>query len=89
MLTADALPAEIARLADQSVIEALPEGRVDKTRRIWQKPGRGSAVGGKAFAGDIDPRHLRFAAETLYGKRRLRVDMCSSTTSLLRLRRTR
>jgi hypothetical protein len=65
------LPAGAARLVDQFVFEALPEGGVDKAKSLWQKPGRGSAVGGKAFVGGIDPRYFRFEAEALYRISRL------------------
>jgi hypothetical protein len=65
------LPPGVARLSDQFVLEALPEGGVDKAKSLWQKPGRGSAVGGNAFAGDIDPRYFRFEAEALYRISRL------------------
>ena len=62
----DLLPLGIARLVDQFVLEALPEGGVDKAKSIWQKPGRGAAVGSKMFPGSIDPRYFRFEVEALY-----------------------
>lgn len=68
---ASPLPAGAARLVDQFVFEALPEGGVDKAKSLWQKPGRGSAAGGKAFVGSIDPRYFRFEAEALYRVSRL------------------
>src|SRR5687767_10596536 len=57
---AEKLPPGLARLVEQFVIEALPEGGVDRDKSIWQKRGRGAAVGGKAFEGGIDPRYFRF-----------------------------
>jgi hypothetical protein len=68
------LPAGVKRLVEQFLGEALAEGGVDKTRSIWQKPGRGSAVGGSMFPGDIDPRYFRFAVEALYRISRLTGD---------------
>lgn len=53
---ADTIPTGVTRLADQFVREALPEGGVDVAKSIWQKPGRGTAVGGNSFTGGIDPR---------------------------------
>ena len=71
---ADAIPAGVTRLADQFVREALPEGGVDVAKSIWQKPGRGAAVGGKTFAGGIDPRYFRFEVEALYRISRMTTD---------------
>ena len=60
------LPTGVLRLVEQFVNEALPDGGVDIFRSIWQRPGRGAAVGGNTFAGGIDPRYFRFEVEALY-----------------------
>ncbi len=65
-LAADKLPPGVMRLVEQFLIEALPNGGVDLEKSIWQKRGRGAAVGGKAFEGGIDPRYFRFEVEALY-----------------------
>ena len=64
---ADALiPALVDRIIREFVNESTPDGGVDRTKSIWQKPGRGAAIGGNAFPGDIDPRYFRFEAEAFY-----------------------
>lgn len=74
LFAAEAFTPGVAQVVEQFVLEALPEGGVDREKSIWQKPGRGAAVGGKAFPGGIDPRYFRFEVEALYRLSRLTGD---------------
>ena len=61
------LPPLVARLLKEFVKEALPNGGgIDRSKSLWQAPGRGAAAGSQMFAGQIDPRYLRFEVEALY-----------------------
>src|SRR4051794_31838885 len=63
----------IDRLLEQFVKEAIvPAGGVDRSKSIWQVPGRGAATGSEMFAGVIDPRYFRFEVEALYRFARVR-----------------
>lgn len=56
----------IGPLVASFVDETRPEGGVENSRSRWMKTGKGSAVGGKTFDADNDPRYLRFLVEALY-----------------------
>ena len=62
----NATPELIDRLIHQFIAESSPDGGVDSSKSLWQAAGRGAAVGGNAFPGDIDPRYFRYEVEAFY-----------------------
>ncbi|NUQ63467.1 MAG: hypothetical protein HUU20_13390 [Pirellulales bacterium] len=60
------LPAGAAGVVQAFLDESLPAGGIDRTKSMWQAPGRGAAAGGDMFPGKIDPRYLRYLIDILY-----------------------
>ena len=60
--------------------ESLSDGGIDRSKSLWQTPGRGSAAGSDMFPGKIDIRYLRYLIEVLY-----RVDAKGRTEDCRRL----
>ncbi len=56
----------IERILGLFVDESFPEGGIDASKSLWQKPGKGSASGSDMFPGKVDVRYLRFLVEVLY-----------------------
>lgn len=65
-MSSDSMLVAVERILDRFVEEALPDGGIDASKSLWQKPGRGSASGSDMFPGGVDVRHLRFLVEDLY-----------------------
>lgn len=65
-MSSDVMLASVERILRPFIDEALPEGGIDASRSLWQKPGRGSASGSDMFPGKVDVRYLRFLVEDLY-----------------------
>jgi len=65
-MSSDVMLASVERVLKPFMDEALPEGGIDASRSLWQKPGKGSASGSDMFPGKIDVRYLRFLVENLY-----------------------
>jgi hypothetical protein len=61
-----ALPSGAAGVLQAFLDESLPGGGIDRTRSLWQAPGRGAASGSDMFPGKIDPRYLRYLIEIMY-----------------------
>jgi hypothetical protein len=60
------LPTGAVEILQAFLDESLPAGGIERTKSLWQAPGRGSAAGSDMFPGKIDPRYLRYLIEILY-----------------------
>lgn len=54
----------LERILQPFIEETLPNGGIDISKSLWQKPGRGFS--GNIFPGGADIRYLRFLVEALY-----------------------